>query len=232
MIDNYLRDVIVSRINDLFGEQLDTIFSLPENYDELAVEIRGRLKNDFSKYGMELSDLFINSITPPPEVQKMIDERSGMSAVGNLDAFMKFKAAKAIGDAARSGGGGTAGEGAAAGMGLGLGAGLGMMLPGMIYKSMNPNGPSSDIVKQKGFAACPDCHAEIRLDGRFCHRCGHQLVIIKKCPQCEKNLSATANFCSNCGYNLKTELKCSNCNSKLLPGTKFCPNCGESVIRK
>ncbi|MCK5187572.1 MAG: zinc ribbon domain-containing protein, partial [Deltaproteobacteria bacterium] len=149
-----------------------------------------------------------------------------------LDAFMKFKAAKAMGDAARSGGGGTAGEGAAAGMGLGLGAGLGMMIPGMIYKSMNLNDPSPDIVKQKGTAVCPDCHAEIRLDARFCHRCGHQLVIIKKCPQCEKNLSATANFCSNCGYNLKTELKCSNCNSKLLPGTKFCPNCGESVIRK
>jgi membrane protease subunit (stomatin/prohibitin family) len=76
MIDNYLRDVIISRINDLFGEQLDTIFNLPKNYDELAVEIRGRLKKDFSKYGMELSDLFINSITPPPEVQKMIDERN------------------------------------------------------------------------------------------------------------------------------------------------------------
>ena len=231
-IEGYFRDIIVSRLNDFLGEYVDTILDLPKVYDEMGVAVKMRLSDDFTKYGMELIDFFINSITPPAEVQKMIDERSGMSAVGNLDAFMKFKAAKAMGDAARSGGGGTAGEGAAAGMGLGVGAGLGMMIPGMIYKSMDPNDPRPDIVKQKGAAACPDCHAEIRLDARFCHRCGHQIVVIKKCPQCEKNLSATANFCSNCGYNLKTELKCSNCNSKLLPVTKFCPNCGESVIRK
>jgi len=54
-----------------------------------------------------------------------------MSAVGDLDSFFKFKAAKALGDAAAPEG--TAG-GASAGMGLGIGAGMGMMIPGMLYK--------------------------------------------------------------------------------------------------
>ena len=89
-------DVIVARINDLFGEKLDTIFDLPRIYDELAVEIKARLVGDFGKYGMELADFYLNSITPPPEVEKMIDERSGLEAVGNLDSFFKFKAAKAM----------------------------------------------------------------------------------------------------------------------------------------
>ena len=140
MIGDYLRDVIVARINDLFGEKLDTIFDLPRNYDELAVEIKERLVGDFKKYGMELADFYLNSITPPPEVQKMIDERSGLEAVGNLDSFFKFKAAKAMGDAAAAGGGDGAGSAAASGMGIGVGAGLGFMIPGMIAQSMKAPG--------------------------------------------------------------------------------------------
>jgi membrane protease subunit (stomatin/prohibitin family) len=231
-IDGYLRDIIVSRLNDFLGEYVDTILDLPKVYDEMGEAVKMRLADDFIKYGLELIDFFINSITPPAEVQKMIDERSGMAAVGNLDAFMKFKAAKAMGDAARSGGGGTAGEGAAAGMGLGVGAGLGMMIPGMMFKSMNQENINPEQIMQKGTVNCPDCHAEVHLDARFCHRCGHQMVVMQKCPQCEKNLTATAKFCSNCGYDLKAELKCSKCDNKLLPGTKFCPNCGEAVMKK
>ena len=41
-ISDYLRDVIVSRINDLMGESLDTIFNLPKHYDELAVALKMR----------------------------------------------------------------------------------------------------------------------------------------------------------------------------------------------
>ena len=231
-IEGYLRDIIVSRLNDFLGEYVDTILDLPKVYDEMGEAVKIRLADDFIKYGMELIDFFVNSITPPAEVQKMIDERSGMAAVGNLDAFMKFKAAKAMGDAAKSGAGGTAGEGAAAGMGLGVGAGLGMMIPGMMFKSMNQENLNPEQIMQKGTVNCPDCHAEVSLDARFCHRCGHQMVVMQKCPQCEKNLNATAKFCSNCGYNLKAELKCSKCDNKLLPGTKFCPNCGEAVIKK
>ena len=236
-IEGYFRDIIVSRLNDFLGEYIDTILDLPKIYDELGIAVKMRVIDHFSKYGMELIDFFINSITPPAEVQKMIDNRSGMAAVGNLDAFMKFKAAKAIGDAARSGGegtgaGGVAGGTATAGMGLGVGAGLGMMIPGMVFKGMGQDDLSPEKIQQKGTVNCPDCHAEVSLDARFCHRCGHQMVVIKKCPQCEKNLSATANFCSNCGHDLKVELKCSKCDNKLLPGTKFCPNCGEAVIKK
>ncbi len=86
-IGGYLRDVIVSRLNDLLGEILDTIFELPKNYDELGVATKVRLRDDFHRYGMELIDFFINAITPPEDVQRMIDEKSSMAAVGNLDVL-------------------------------------------------------------------------------------------------------------------------------------------------
>jgi membrane protease subunit (stomatin/prohibitin family) len=195
MIGDYLRDVIVARINDLFGEKLDTIFDLPRNYDELAVEIKERLVNDFRKYGMELADFYLNSITPPPEVQKMIDERSGLEAVGDLDSFFKFKAAKAIGDAASSVDG--AGSTAASGMGIGVGAGLGFMIPGMIAQGMK-----GQAVAMKETTECPKCHAEAPADAHFCASCGAPLAAKRTCPGCHAELPAGAKFCMNCGKKL------------------------------
>lgn len=226
-VEDYLRDVIISRLNDFLGETVDSLLDLPKYYDEMAVDVKTRLTEDFGKYGMSLKDFYINRITPPEDVQKMIDDRSGMAAVGDLDNYLKFKAAKALGDASTSGAG-MPGGGAAAGMGLGVGAGLGMMIPGMIYKIMNGDAAPEKIAA-KGTVNCPKCHGDVPIDGRFCPHCGHQMVVIRKCPKCSKDLGAADKFCPACGIDLSAELRCSNCDAKLPPGTKFCLNCGEKI---
>jgi membrane protease subunit (stomatin/prohibitin family) len=225
-VEDYLREIIVSRLNDFLGETVDTLVDLPKYYDEMGVAVKTRLTEDFRKYGMELVDFFINRITPPEDVQKMIDERSGMAAVGDLDSFLKYKAAKAMGDAATTG---APAGGAGAGMGLGVGAGLGMMIPGMLYKIIDKGGQSESKAVETGLVNCPKCHGDVPVNSRFCPHCGHQMVVIRKCPRCSKDLAAADNFCPSCGLDLKVEHQCSKCNTKLPPGTKFCFNCGEKV---
>jgi membrane protease subunit (stomatin/prohibitin family) len=139
--EDYFRDAIVARLTDVLGENLTSIFDLPKLYDELAIALKSRVSDDFTKYGIELVDLFMGAITPPEEVQKLIDERSGMAAVGDMNAYMKFKTARAIGDAAQQGGEGGGLTGA--GVGAGLGAGIGMMLPGMMREAMQGGGSTA-----------------------------------------------------------------------------------------
>jgi membrane protease subunit (stomatin/prohibitin family) len=140
-VEDYFRDVIVARLNDVLGESLTSIFDLPRLYDELAMALKARVADDFGKYGIELVDLFLGAVTPPEEVQKMIDERSGMGALGDMNAYMKFKTARALGDAAQQPGGG-AGGAVGAGLGLGMGAGVGAMLPGMMREAMQSGAPA------------------------------------------------------------------------------------------
>jgi membrane protease subunit (stomatin/prohibitin family) len=134
-VEEYFRDFIVARLNDVLGENLTSIFDLAKLYDELAMALKARVADDFGKYGIELVDLFLGAITPPEEVQKLIDERSGMGAIGDMNAYMKFKTARAIGDAASQPGGGAGGT-VGAGIGIGMGAGMGAMLPGMMREAM------------------------------------------------------------------------------------------------
>jgi membrane protease subunit (stomatin/prohibitin family) len=138
-LEDWFRDVIVARLTDVLGENLTSVFDLPRLYDELAMGLKARVADDFTKYGIELVDFFLGAITPPEEVQKLIDERSGMGAIGDMNAYMKFKTARAIGDAAANPGGGS-GDAMGAGLGVGMGAGLGAMLPGMMREAMQGGG--------------------------------------------------------------------------------------------
>ncbi|MGQ9655398.1 MAG: SPFH domain-containing protein [Thermodesulfobacteriota bacterium] len=225
-ISDYLREVIVSRLNDLLGESLKGIFDLPHHYDELGVALKARVHQDFQKYGLELMDLLINNITPPDDVQRMIDERSGMGAVGDLDAFLKFKAAKALGDAAKAEGG-AAGTTAAAGMGMGVGAGMGIMLPGILMNGMQEGGK---VFPSRRKVQCHKCFARIPMDARFCPSCGHQILKANVCPQCGADLPPEANFCMLCGARIqKVETLCPKCQTRAMPGAVYCNQCGEKL---
>jgi membrane protease subunit (stomatin/prohibitin family) len=131
-VAEFLRDLIVSRLTDLLGTAQIGMLDLPAKFDEIAAGTRAKVGDDFSKYGLELADLFINAITPPEEVQKAIDARSSMGAIGNLQAFTMYQAANSMAKMAEQGGGGMGSNA----MGMGMGAGFGMMMPGMIQQAM------------------------------------------------------------------------------------------------
>ena len=113
-------------------------------------------------------------------------------------------------------------------MEMGLGAGLGVMLPGMVLRSLRGEPITSDAMLKDGLH-CPECHAAVAADSRFCASCGHQMVVARKCPRCAKNVTALANFCSSCGLDLSSRLACTGCATPLPPGTRFCFQCGEKV---
>ncbi len=166
-IEGYLRDVVVARLNDVLGSTLKTIFDLPQHYDELAEALKGRVAGDFSKYGLEMTDFFVGAITPPDEVQKVIDERTGMAAVGDQNAYLKFKAAQAMGDAANNSSGD---GGASTGIGLGVGAGIGMTVAGMIKDAMAPS--SGAAVAASAGSFCTNCGGKVPEGAKFCPGCG------------------------------------------------------------
>jgi membrane protease subunit (stomatin/prohibitin family) len=101
-IEDYLKRVIVSRFNDHLGEHLDSILSLPGQYDDLSEGLQKRLRDDFRRFGLALNHLYISSITPPAEVQKAIDDQSRLSVIKDLDKLVKMKAAMAMEKASES----------------------------------------------------------------------------------------------------------------------------------
>ena len=101
-IQDYLRAMIVQRFTETLGAQHASVIDLPSQYGELSAAVKGRLGDDFSSLGLQLAGFYVNAVSPTEETAKAIEERGAMGAVGNLDDYMKFKAARAMGDAAVS----------------------------------------------------------------------------------------------------------------------------------
>lgn len=142
-IEDYLRGIIISKLNVVLGKMLKSVFDIPVNIDNLNMVMRSELIQDFEGLGLSLHDFYIHSISLPEEVQKLIDTKTGMNAIGNLDQYMKFKIADSLEEAAKSGGG--MGEG----LGLGAGLGIGMALPNLIQQNMQSNSSGSVATKLK-----------------------------------------------------------------------------------
>jgi len=220
-IEEYIGRVIVSRFNDHLGEHLDSILNLPGRYDDLSVGLQSRLQKDLSHFGLGLAQLYIGSITPPPEVQQTIDDKSRLNVIQDLDRLVKMKAAMAMEKAAES-----TGE-----AGSGLGMGMGFMLPAMFADMFRPKGGGGDGPAPED-VNCPDCELPIPKDAKFCPHCGHQQLVFDQCAHCGKNLAPNARFCSRCGRsaNYKPEPKvCPHCKNENMPGAGFCDQCGEEL---
>jgi len=133
-IEEYLRNIVISRLTNILGDELRTVFDMPSSFDDLSLAARVKLQTEFDGLGLYLHDFYINSISVPEDVQQVIDQRSGMSAIGNMDEFMKYKIALSLENASQNEG--AAGGAVGTGVGAGMGLGMGFMMPQMIQQSM------------------------------------------------------------------------------------------------
>jgi membrane protease subunit (stomatin/prohibitin family) len=137
-IEGHLRSIIITKMTDLLGELGKPVLDLPALYEEIGAGVKAKVQADFGAVGIELRALYVNNISLPEAVQKAIDERSSIGALGGMQAYMQASAAKAMRDAAQQ-------EGGMAGAGIGLGAGVGMgaAMAQMMTQSMQPGQPQA-----------------------------------------------------------------------------------------
>lgn len=220
-LEEYLSRVIASRFNDFMGEQIDTIFNLPAKYDELSAGLKQLLQEDLAQFGLGLLDLYINSITPPPEVQKAIDDKSKLGVFDDLNKLLKMKAAMALESAA-------ANQGEA---GSALGMGMGFMMPAMFADAFRPVGTAGAAAAETGLS-CPGCSQPVPKGAKFCSFCGQPLLLYKKCASCGGDIPPQGRFCPVCGKPADEKpvmKKCGACGTENLPGSSFCNACGERI---
>ncbi len=186
-IEDFLRSVILQEFTDILADVQTSLLDLPRMTREISDASRAALADDFARYGFELTSFQIQAITPPEEVQAMIDQRSGMSAIGNMDEYIKFKTAQGIADAANNPG--MAGD--AAGMGMGMGAGIGMAgaMSGAMRDAFGSGNSGSQGQQQGG---------QNQNQGQA-PAAGAVAGATKYCPQCGTSIPADAKFCPSCG---------------------------------
>lgn len=221
-ITEQLRKAIISSFTDLLAEAKIPALDLATQYDELSTAARQKIGADFNSYGLELVKFYIENISLPEEVEKMLDKRTEMGLVGDLNKFTQFQAAASIEEAAKNPSGGIAGAG------VGLGAGLAMAQAMSQAFAANPPAGAAAPATATG-TPCPSCQIPIPSGSKFCPGCGKAAVAPGSvaCPKCSASVPAGSRFCPGCGATMSS--KCPNCQADLQAGAKFCAACGQKI---
>ena len=121
-------DTMRSRIVSIFSEALAKaqvpVLDVAQRYSELGDALLQLINPAVSsKYGLEITSFLLENVSVPPEVEEAIDKRSSMSAIGNLNDYVKYQ----MGQAMANGGEGAAAATIPATMAMGFGMAQEMM---------------------------------------------------------------------------------------------------------
>lgn len=120
-LSQVMRSLMQQAVAEVIGNSKIPALDLLGNYGKMGDEIKEKVKVQIDdEYGLELISVQIVNINVPESVQKAMDQRASMGALGsstlgaapNLGAFQQFQMGNAMGNA---------GGGAGAGMNLGMG---------------------------------------------------------------------------------------------------------------
>lgn len=196
-ITEWLKTMVVSAITDVLGESKVSALDLAGNTLEFNQIVKATIQNKFKEIGLMLTNLFIENMSVPKEVEDAIDERSKLGILGDkTDVMMKIAAAEALKDAAKNEGIGGGFMGA--GVGISAGAGLGNVFASAFQSNSNNNQNSNQNINAQT-KICPTCNAEINAKSKFCPECGAKFAVKKFCTTCGAEISPTAKFCAECG---------------------------------
>ena len=216
-ISGHLKGLIISGLTDLLAESRIPALDLAMHYDELSQMAKEKMNTKFGQYGFSLTTFFIENISLPEEVEKIMDKRTSMGVLGNLNQYTQYQSAEAVRDAAKNSSGF-----AGAGVGIGAGAAIGNIMG----KALNNQNQGQNIQTQNTIS-CPNCREQISPSSKFCNVCGKPVQALKvKCIKCDFEINKNSKFCPECGEAQNVKKNCDNCGAEISSRSKFCPECG------
>lgn len=138
-INEQLRNIIVTRFTDVIGEAKIPVLDVASNMNEFSELLHKNMDSEFAEYGFQITKFLVENVSLPPEVEAMLDKRSSMGIVGDMNKFMQFNMANNIENVAKNEGMG------GAFMGAGFGMGVGNMMGNMMGNSMNQNNQQNNM---------------------------------------------------------------------------------------
>ncbi|MFF0099479.1 SPFH domain-containing protein [Micromonospora sp. NPDC005257] len=119
-VQEYLRQLMVGRLGGALATAGVPLLDLAAHQDAIGRRLAAVLTEELAEVGIAIPKFVIENVSVPPEVEKALDKRTSMGAVGDLDRYTRFQAANAM-EAAANNPGGEAGAGIGLGMGMAMG---------------------------------------------------------------------------------------------------------------
>ncbi|MBO7598514.1 MAG: SPFH domain-containing protein [Bacteroidales bacterium] len=109
-IADELRSIIVTNLVSTIGESGKSLLDFAAEQSKMSKVVEQRINSE-SDYGLTFTKFLISSITLPEELQKKLDEGTGMNMLGDMNKYQQMSMADAMKAAASNPGNGGGGQG-------------------------------------------------------------------------------------------------------------------------
>lgn len=223
-INSYFNGILVSHIKSVISkfmiEKKISFLDVTAYMTELSRTCTEEVCKEFERYGIEITNLTIETINPPESDYENLKKMKEKYALGEhiyvqerkLDMMDKYIDNAGV-------------NGSAASMGLEFGVGMNMaknvldtfgnmMAPAQqpvqpaapqpmaqpeMQQPAQPVQPMQPIQTANG-VPCPACGSVVAVGQKFCGECGAKME--KKCPSCGQTWGPAQKFCGECGAKL------------------------------
>ena len=214
-VSSYLRNLIVAGLMDTISNTRITALDFYTNYPKFTLQNYREIINRFNACGLILSDLVVEDVVVPEEIEKLLKvkilEHANLTPEDVVNGKISSSKANMLNPSN--------------GLPLNHPVNAGTLMTSEMKKMFN--------MVQDLTVTCVHCGATIAKNFKFCPQCGKEnKEIIKECPKCHNIVAFKANFCPDCGSELFDKDKaiiCSRCGRLIKDHEKFCPDCGKPV---
>ena len=137
-ISGQIRNIVVQQASRVLAASGIPALDMAANTQDLSRIVGQAIEPTLIEYGLSMPELYIENISLPPEVEKVLDQRTSMGIVGDLNKFTQFSAAQAMQKAAEGGGDSSMGAGLGMGMGMGMAQTMANAMSGANQPAQHP----------------------------------------------------------------------------------------------
>ncbi|MBI1218259.1 MAG: DUF4339 domain-containing protein [Rhodobacteraceae bacterium] len=141
-ISDQIRNVIAQEFSQVIAKSNIPVLDMAANTADLGKLVTTAINPTIAAYGLTLPEFYIENVSLPEEVEKVLDKRTSVGLAGDLSKYSQFSAAEAMTASATA---------PNSGMGAGLGMGMGMGMAGQMAQL----GPWGAVPQSAAPAAAP-----------------------------------------------------------------------------
>ena len=196
-VNSYFNSMLISYIKSTISSFMIqgkiSFLDVTAYLTELSRACNDAVAAEFEKYGIEITNLCIETISPPPSDYENLRKMKEKYALGE-HVYLQERKLDLMDKLAEN----PSNPAISTGVGLGVGMASAQTMIGSFREIMGepataPTAPATGLV-------CPACSAAVPAGQKFCGECGAKME--KKCPNCGKVWDASQKFCGECGAKL------------------------------
>ncbi|MCF3109078.1 SPFH domain-containing protein [Niabella sp. CC-SYL272] len=147
-VEEVLQGILSSHFAEVLAKAKISVLELAANYQALGAQLKPEFQKELDSYGLSLEKFFIENISLPEEVEKILDKKTELNILkGNLNEFNQMQGGIALENLSNNDAAGNMG-----------GVGAGVVLTNLMAQAGQPQQPAAaasktdlmDVLKQLG----------------------------------------------------------------------------------